>query len=169
MISCILKHRQNNLLSWHRSVATLCCALALPLIAQAPMKTLLVGVDHRSAMSLNGDWHYLIDQPPARGLYTLDGKVRDNGYGMNSHPNITSGPHNEEYDFKTAPTMKIPGDWNSQDPTLFHYEGVVWFQRDFEVQPKTGSRTFLHIGAANYQSYVWVNPVSYTHLRAHET
>jgi beta-glucuronidase len=131
--------------------------MALTSHAQQPLKTLLVGVDHRNTISLNGDWHYLVDQPPARGLYTLEGKVRDNGYALNTHPNINSGPHNEEYDFATAPTMKIPGDWNTQDPTLFHYEGVVWFQRDFEFQPKPGTRTFLHIGAANYKSFVWVN------------
>jgi beta-glucuronidase len=138
--------------------ASLTCGLvALPGLAQAPEKTLLVGVDHRSVTSLNGDWHYLVDQPPARGLYTSAGKVRDNGYALNTHPNISSGPHNEEYDFATAPTLKVPGDWNTQEPTLFRYEGVVWYQRDFDFQPKAGTRTFLHIGAANYKSFVWVN------------
>jgi beta-glucuronidase len=138
-------------------VSLTCCALMLPALAQQPMKTLLVGVDHRSVMSLNGDWHYLVDQPPARGLYTADGKVRDNGYALNTHPNINSGPHNEEYDFATAPTLKVPGDWNTQDPALFRFEGVVWYQRDFDFQPKAGTRTLLHIGAANYKSFVWVN------------
>ncbi|MEG9434665.1 beta-glucuronidase [Edaphobacter sp. HDX4] len=138
-------------------IVSFACWTALSAQTQAPLKTLLVGVDHRTTVSLNGDWHYLVDQPPARGLYTLDGKVRDNGYALNTHPNINTGPHNEEYDFATAPTMKIPGDWNSQDPTLFRYEGVVWFQRNFEFQPQPGKRTFLHIGAANYRSFVWVN------------
>ncbi len=75
---------------------------------------------------------------------------------MNEHPNIV-GRHNEEYDFATAPTLKVPGDWNTQVPQLFNYEGVVWYQRDFDAQPKPGTRTFLHIGAANYRSHVWVN------------
>jgi beta-glucuronidase len=131
--------------------------LALPLHAQQPFKTLLVGADRRTVTSLNGDWHYLVDQPPARALYTADGKVRDNSYALNTHPNISSGPHNDEYDFATAPTLKVPGDWNTQDPTLFRYEGVVWYQRDFDFQPKPNHRTFLHIGAANYKSFVWVN------------
>jgi beta-glucuronidase len=134
-----------------------CWAVLLPAIAQQAKKTLLVGVDHRSVMSLNGEWHYLVDQPPARGLYTADGKVRDNGYALNSHPNINSGPHNEEYDFATAPTLKVPGDWNTQEPTLFRFEGVVWYQRDFDFQPRANSRTFLHVGAANYKSFIWVN------------
>ena len=157
MMNCLLKSLRDKHVRPRGAIALLGCVVALPMAAQQPMKTLLVGVDHRNVTSLNGDWHYLVDQPPARGLYTLEGKVRDNGYGMNSHPNISSGPHNEEYDFSTAPTMKIPGDWNSQDSTLFHYEGVVWFQRDFDFQPKPGSRTLLHIGAANYKSFVWVN------------
>jgi beta-glucuronidase len=76
-----------------------CYAVTLTLLAQQPLKTLLVGIDHRSVLSLNGDWHYLVDQPPAKGLYTAEGKVRDNGYALNAHPNINSGPHNEEYDF----------------------------------------------------------------------
>ena len=76
---------------------------------------------------------------------------------MNTHPNISVGPHNGEYDFATAPTLNVPGDWNTQVPQLFNYEGVVWYQRDFDAQPKPGTRTFLHIGAANYRSHVWVN------------
>jgi beta-glucuronidase len=125
--------------------------------AQQPLETLLVGVDHRTVTSLDGPWHYLVDQPPAKSLYTPEGKVRDNGYALNTHPNINSGPHNEEYDFSTAPTLRVPDDWNTQDPTLFRFEGVVWYQRDFDFQPKPNMRTFLHIGAANYLSYVWVN------------
>ena len=58
---------------------------------------------------------------------------------------------------RPRPTLKVPGDWNSQDPTLLRFEGVVWYQRDFTFQPKIGTRTFLHVGAANYRSFVWVN------------
>jgi beta-glucuronidase len=138
-------------------LALACCAITLPAVAQQPLKTLLVGVDHRTVTSLDGNWHYLVDQPPARALYSPDGKVNDKTYALNTHPNINSGPHNAEYDFATAPTLKVPGDWNTQDPTLFRYEGVIWYQRDFDFQPKSNTRTFLHIGAANYKSFVWVN------------
>jgi beta-glucuronidase len=124
--------------------------------AQQPLRTLLVGLDHRSVISLDGDWHYLVDQAPSRALYTATGEINDTSYAMNDHPHIV-GSHNEEYDFSDAPTLKVPGDWNTQIPQLFNYEGVIWYQRDFEVQPKPGTRTFLHIGAANYRSHVWVN------------
>lgn len=124
---------------------------------QQPLRTLLVGVDHRQVQSLNGDWHYLVDQPPGRELYDAQGNIRDNGYAQDSHPNISSGPHNSEYDFATAPTLRVPGDWNTQEPTLLRYEGVVWYQRDFNYEQKAGIRTFFHVGAANYRSVVWVN------------
>ena len=129
----------------------------VPHLAIPALNTLLVGVDRRSTTSLNGDWHYLVEQPPNGSLYGPGGKVRDNGYALNTHPNISTGPHNDEYDFATAPTLKVPGDWNTQVPALFRFEGVVWYQRDFTVQPAPNTRTFLHIGAANYMSHVWVN------------
>lgn len=137
--------------------ALACLSVPAGLCAQQPLRTLLVGVDHRQVMSLDGDWHYLVDQPPARELYDRDGNIRDNGYAQNTHPNINSGPHNAEFDFATAPTLHVPGDWNTQDPTLFRFEGVVWYERDFNLDPKPGKRTFLHVGAANYRSVVWVN------------
>ena len=136
--------------------AFVCLVLMLPAFGQQPFQTLLVGVDHRTVTSLNGDWHYLVDQSPAHALYTRDGAINDKSYAMNDHPNIV-GKHNEEYDFSSAPTLRVPGDWNSQVPQLFNYEGVLWYERDFDAQPKTGTRTFLHIGAANYRSHVWVN------------
>jgi beta-glucuronidase len=155
---------EKELKSMRLSTMQLRCSLGLALatlapstIAQSNFQTLLVGVDHRTTVSLDGNWHYLVDQSPARALYTGNGEINDKSYAMNSHPNISNGPHNEEYDFSTAPTLKVPGDWNTQVQQLFNYEGVIWYQRDFDAQPRPGTRTFLHIGAANYRSHVWVN------------
>jgi beta-glucuronidase len=128
----------------------------ISVFAQQPLKTLIVDVDHRPATSLDGNWHYLVD-PTGRSLYTPDGAVRDNGYALNEHPTLVGERKGQEYDFARASTLKVPGDWNTQDPTLFRYEGVLWYQRDFTFEPKPDMRTFLHIGAANYRSYVWVN------------
>jgi beta-glucuronidase len=131
--------------------------IALQASAQQPFQTLLVGVDHRTTVtSLDGPWHYLVDQSPGRALYNGDGSINDKSYAQNTHPHIV-GAHNEEYDFSTAPTLNVPGDWNTQQATLYNYEGVVWYQRDFDFQPKPNTRTFLHIGAANYRSHAWVN------------
>ena len=123
---------------------------------QQAFQTLLVGVDQRSVISLNGDWHYLVDQAPARALYSANGTINDKSYALNEHPNIT-GRHNQEYDFATAPTIHVPGDWNTQVPQLFNYEGVLWYQHDFNFELQPNARTFLHVGAANYRSHVWVN------------
>jgi beta-glucuronidase len=140
-----------------KSAIVLGCLMALlPACGQQPLQTLLVGIDRRAVTNLNGDWHYLVDQSPGRALYTSTGEINDTSYALNSHPNLV-GRHNEEYDFSTAPTLKVPGDWNTQVPQLFNYEGVLWYQRDFDAQPKPNTRTFLHIGAANYRSHVWVN------------
>ena len=146
-----------RLISRNVAVAFACLGLMLSASGQQPFQTLLVGIDHRTVTNLDGDWHYLVDQSPSRALYTGTGAINDGSYALNTHPNIDSGPHNEEYDFSTAPTLKVPGDWNTQVAQLFNYEGVVWYQRDFDAQPKPGTRTFLHIGAANYRSHVWVN------------
>ena len=100
-----------------RNFATLLLFLGmvLPALGQQPLQTLLVGIDHRTVTSLNGDWHYLVDQAPGRALYTGSGEINDRSYALNEHPNIV-GKHNEEYDFATAPSIKVPGDWNSQVP-----------------------------------------------------
>ena len=85
------------------------CLGLIPLaIGQKPLQTLLVGVDRRNVTSLDGQWHYLIDRPPFGALYTSSGAINDRGYARNTHPNISSGPHNDEYDFATAPTLKVP-------------------------------------------------------------
>src|SRR5215469_7731665 len=78
---------------------------------QQPLQTLLVGIDHRTVISLNGAWHYLVDQSPARALYGVNGAINDKTYALNEHPNLT-GPHNQEYDFASAPFIHVPGDWN---------------------------------------------------------
>ena len=46
--------------------------------------TLLVAVDHRPTISLNGDWHTIVD-PYGTGLYTFHGKLRTDGYFMNGY------------------------------------------------------------------------------------
>ena len=118
----------------------------------------MVDVNHLAVKSLDGNWHYLVDQGGVV-LYDAPGKVRDDGYARSQHPLLVGarGGYSSEYDFADAPALKVPGDWNTQDPTLFRYEGVVLYQRDFTYQPKADKRMFLHIGAANYRSHVWGN------------
>ncbi len=127
--------------------------LAVSVIAQ-PNTTLLVDIDHRPATSLNGDWHVIVDQY-ATGLYTFHQELRRDGFFMNA-PFDPLG-HPQDYNFANAATLKVPGDWNTQRPDLFYYEGPIWYQRDFEHLSERNARTFLHFGAANYRTFVWVN------------
>ncbi|HEU5340015.1 glycoside hydrolase family 2 protein [Edaphobacter sp.] len=113
--------------------------------------TLLVDIDHRPATSLDGEWHTLVD-PYGNGIYDFHHHVKARGYFMDAKPQP-----GDEYDFSTSPTLKVPGDWNTQRPNLFYYEGPIWYEKDFEHTSKPNTRTFIHFGAANYRSYVWVN------------
>ncbi|MEO8735911.1 MAG: glycoside hydrolase family 2 TIM barrel-domain containing protein [Edaphobacter sp.] len=123
--------------------------------AQSPTNTtVLVDIDHRAATSLDGDWHAIVD-PYATGLYSFHHELKKDGYFMNAKQQPNGGP--VEYNFAISPTLKVPGDWNTQRPDLFYYEGVLWYEKDFKYSPKPNTRTFIHFGAANYRSFVWVN------------
>ena len=116
--------------------------------------TLLVDADHRTSMSLNGDWHVIVD-PYDNGYYDFRMQPRADGYFRNEKPDGSG--RLIEYDFSKSQTLRVPGDWNLQRDSLFFYEGTVWYEKDFQYQRKPGMRTFLHVGAANYMSHVWVN------------
>jgi len=116
--------------------------------------TLLVAVDRRPTISLNGDWHTIVD-PYGTGLYTFHGKLRTDGYFANGKQ--APGGEPVEYDFEKSPVLGVPGDWNTQRESLFFYEGLIWYQRNFSYEPRPGTRVFLHLDAANYRSYVTVN------------
>ncbi|HWG21381.1 MAG TPA: glycoside hydrolase family 2 TIM barrel-domain containing protein [Terracidiphilus sp.] len=115
----------------------------------------LTGADRRPSISLNGEWSTIVD-PYFAGLFNAHGQEKANGWFMNrkAQPGDTFPI---EYDFSKAPKLKVPGDWNTQKPELFFYEGLMWYERDFHFQPKANTRLFLRIGAANYKSYFWVN------------
>lgn len=117
--------------------------------------TVLIDVDHRSRQDLNGQWHYIVD-PYGGGLYNFHRELRKDGFFLNGAPE-TGSEGLIEYDFSKAPTLKVPGDWNSQRESLFYYEGPLWYQRDFTYTPQEGHKTFLHIGAANYKTIAWIN------------
>ncbi len=123
-------------------------------VAADDKSTLLVGADRRAAISLDGDWHVIID-PYDNGYLDFRMQPRADGYFKNEKPD--SSGKLVEYDFSKSVTLTVPGDWNSQRDSLFFYEGTVWYEKDFQYQRKPHTRTFLHVGAANYISHAWVN------------
>lgn len=130
--------------------------LSFQMPAQSTSGTItLTGADRRPATSLSGEWASLVD-PYFSGLFSFHHEEKKNGYFLNQKAK-PGDPFPIEYDFSKAPKLKVPGDWNTQRDSLFFYEGPVWYQRDFTYQPKPNTRVFLHVGAANYHSWFWVN------------
>ena len=127
-------------------------ALALP--TQADELPLVGNIAGRQTVSLNGDWNYIIDVQE-EGYYDYRMNVTRWGFFRNAKPQRPE--ELIEYDFDRAATMKVPGDWNTQDERLFFYEGTVWFKRSFRWQPAEGRRTLLYFGAVNYEAIVYVN------------
>jgi len=107
----------------------------------------------RSGQSLNGRWRAIVD-PYETGYYQF-GQPSRRGFFSNFKPRHPGD--RVEYDFDQSDLLSVPGDWNSQDPRLFFYEGTVWYKRDFRCEPRPGHRYFLHFGAANYELLCWVN------------
>ena len=114
----------------------------------------ITNVINRQAMSLNGDWHYIVDVQE-EGYYDYRMNPTRWGFFQNAKPQQPEDLI--EYDFDAAPTMTVPGDWNTQDDRLFFYEGTVWFQRYFDYQPQGDRRAMLYFGAVNYDCHVYVN------------
>ena len=141
-----------------RRVALAAVAAALPAVTAAwaaPAPIIITGADRRPAISLNGEWTAIVD-PYFAGLVSFHHEEKKDGYFLNRK----AQPGDEfptQYDFSKASTLKVPGDWNMQRRSLYYYEGPVWYERDFTYQPKEHTRVFLHVGAANYKSWFWVN------------
>jgi beta-glucuronidase len=123
--------------------------------AAAPAPIILTGADRRPSISLNGEWSSIVD-PYFAGLFSFHHQEKANGWFLNQKAK-SGDPFPTEYDFSKATKLKVPGDWNTQRDNLFFYEGPIWYQRDFTYQPKAHARLFLHVGAANYRSWFWVN------------
>lgn len=133
-------------------------AILFPLASlslRAASEASLIGnVLNRQTISLNGDWHYIVDIQE-EGYYDYRMKPMRWGFFMNAKPQKPEDLI--EYDFDASPTMKVPGDWNTQDPRLFFYEGTVWFERSFHYTKTPGRRVLLYFGGVNYDSHIFVN------------
>ena len=138
------------------AVAASGCVCALRAGAQATSGTIvLTGADRRPATSLNGEWASIVD-PYFAGLYSFHHEEKKNGWFLN-YKAKPGDPFPTEYDYAKAPKLKVPGDWNTQRDSLLFYEGPMWYERDFDYAPKPQTHVFLHVGAANYHSWWWVN------------
>ena len=80
--------------------------------------------NHRSR-SLDGTWRAFVD-PYDTGYIDILGNRNSRGYFRDFTPRSASD--RVEYDFDTSLELTVPGDWNTQDPSLLYYEGTVWYR-----------------------------------------
>ena len=138
-----------------KRITSFLIGLATVMLAMQAEELPLVGnILGRQTTSLNGDWNYIIDVQE-EGYYDYRMNVTRWGFFRNAKPQRPE--ELIEYDFDRAATMKVPGDWNTQDDRLFFYEGTVWFKRSFTHHPAEGRRTLIYFGAVNYEAIVYVN------------
>lgn len=128
-------------------------------IAMAQQNT-LQNIYSRNIISLNGRWNYIID-PYEMGYYDyrhepFDQTKSGKGGFYDDRKQIDKSEL-IEYNFDLSPTMKIPGDWNSQAEKLEFYEGTIWFRQKFNISPAADKRYILYFGAVNYEAHVYLN------------
>jgi beta-glucuronidase len=129
--------------------------------AQIPKEPagLIANVSARSSTSLDGNWQTIID-PYETGFYDYRYKERaendPEAYWSSDKP--ANKADRKEHGYTDSSVLRVPGDWNSQDPRFLYYEGTVWYKRSFDYQKSNPSaRLFLYFGAVNYRADVYLN------------
>ena len=138
-------------------LTTLLLLAAFCMQGSAKEVNLVTNVLARKTTSLNGNWNYIVDVQE-EGYYDYRMNPTQWGFFRNAKPQRPEDL--VEYDFDKSPTMKVPGDWNTQDDRLFFYEGTVWYYKKFNLdrsELKEGLRKLLYFGAVNYEAIVYVN------------
>ncbi len=133
---------------------------ALPL-ATAQNSPLLVSADMRGGIDLSGPWHYSID-PFRAGLAGFHGETPDLGQRRYLDIDVAKEMASDnramyEFNLDHAPLTVLPSSWLTAAPEMRHYQGLVWYQRHFDVPASRHGRLFLRFGAANYSAYVFLN------------
>jgi len=112
------------------------------LLAQSAM----TNIKSRNTTSLNGNWKVIID-PTGTGDWRQ--------VWLERKPEKKTDFF--EYSFDESPVMTVPGDFNSQMVEITYLEGIVWYKKEFVHTIKSNKRVFIHFGAVNYVSDVYLN------------
>jgi beta-glucuronidase len=129
--------------------------LCLLLACSAQAAPVLQHPAGRAHQNLDGRWQYLVD-PYETGYYDYRRKPMETRGFFEDRKQKDKGEL-IEYSFDQAPTLKVPGDWNSQSDKLQYYEGSLWMRRSFTAAPAAGKRYVLYFGAVNYEAHVYLN------------
>jgi beta-glucuronidase len=129
-------------------------------LATDPAPVLAAG-DLRSHLDLSGVWHYSID-PYRTGDAGFHGEAPDASQRRYAEIDVAQAMRDHpaalyEFDMARAPTATLPSSWLTHSPEMRYYRGLVWYQRTFSADPKSGERQFLRFGAANYRAHVYLN------------
>lgn len=140
--------------------------LTRPALAAEPLAGLLpspvlTNADSRSGIDLSGSWHYSID-PYRDGLAGFHGGAAGASHRRYDDVDVAETMRRDpnalyEYDMQRSPVANLPGSWIAHDPTLRHYDGLMWYQRLFNAAPRQDERAFLRFAAANYTARVYLN------------
>jgi beta-glucuronidase len=112
------------------------------LLAQSAM----INVDARKTTSLNGEWEVIID-PTGVGDWR---KVWEEKKPQKKTDFV-------EYSFEGGATLQVPGDFNTQIRELTYEETTIWYKKTFHYLKNPDRRLFLHFGAVNYLTDVYLN------------
>lgn len=111
--------------------------------------TTMVFMGGRGRESLNGNWLFTVDP--------YDTGLRQRWYGP--LPRTADGRlYPWDYQVDYGEVMPVPSCWNMVKPEWHYYEGSAWYARAFAYKlEKPGERLVLRIGAANYDTKVFLN------------
>ncbi len=108
----------------------------------------------RQCISLDGDWRFQIDPYDwARRRAAMNPQSFE-AFGLSDEAALA----NPSADLPAGAWLSatVPGCWDAQFPDLHYYEGCAIYVREFE-RPPAASHHFLRVGAANYESTLWLN------------
>lgn len=128
-------------------------------LSASAQEDLIVNIDGRETLSLNGTWSYIID-PYETGFYNYRYKERNENdpEAYWNRPVVKKKSDRVEHGYQQPYTIEVPGDWNSQDDIFKYYEGTVWYQREFDIKDLAeDEKVYLYFGAVNYEAHVYLN------------
>jgi beta-glucuronidase len=122
----------------------------------------LLDTSSRTRIDLDGPWRFHIDPYDSNRRHVAFAP----GYFQMLNMTEEDALRGRFADFPAGAweTIAVPGCWNEERPELAHYEGSALYAREFDGPPP-GRRSFLHVGAANYEATLWLNG---TFLGRHE-
>ncbi len=138
---------------------TLFTILGLLITLSTSAQGLITNIYNRHTLSLNGQWNYIVD-PYETGFYDYRFKEKnENDPGAYWNAEISDNKTALiEHQYSPKQTLRVPGDWNSQDPMFLYYEGTVWYKKSFDYKKKQeANRLFVYFGAINYKADVYLN------------